>query len=85
MGEHLGIIVDFKEGTLSVTPARVQKFKAVLTSVMEIDFSTARFVPKVVGIIISMDLGFGPVLRMGLVCHIWILLKLLFGMLEFFF
>ena len=32
--EHLGFIIDFNEGTLSVTPTRVQKFKTLLVSVL---------------------------------------------------
>ena len=64
VGEHLGFIIDFKEGTLSVTPTRVQKFKTLLVSLMEMEFPTARFVTKVAGTIISMGLGSGPVSRM---------------------
>ena len=63
LGEHLGFIIDFKEGTLSVTPTRVQKFKTLLVSLMGMEFPTARFVAKVVGAIISMGLGLGPVYR----------------------
>ena len=83
--EHLGFIIDFKEGTLSVTSTRVQKFKTLLVSLMGMVFPTARFVAKVVGTIISMDLGLGPVSQMWTQCHIWTLLKLLFRMLGFVF
>ena len=63
-GEHLGFIVDLSEGIFSVTPKRVQKFKILLKALMETDFPTARFVAKIVGTIISMGLGLGPVTRM---------------------
>ena len=46
---RLGFIVDLNEGTFSVTPKRVQKFKNLLKAVTEMDFPTARFVAKVVG------------------------------------
>ena len=59
VGERLGFTVDFKEGTLSVTPARVQK--ALLASIMGMEFPTARFVAKVVGTIIFMGFCLGPV------------------------
>ena len=63
-GEHLGFIVDLSEGIFSVTPKRVQKFKNLLKALMETDLPTARFVAKIVGTIISMGLGLGPVTRM---------------------
>ena len=57
VGEHLGFIIDFIEGTLFVTPTRVQKFKTLLVSIMGMEFPAARFVAEVVGTIISMGLG----------------------------
>ena len=63
-GEHLGFIVDLNEGIFSVTPKRVHKSKNLLKAVTEMDFPTARFVAKVVGTIIFMGLGLGPVTRM---------------------
>ena len=62
-GEHLGFIVDLKDGSLSVSPSRAEKFKSLLGSVSH-NSMTARSVARIIGMIISMGLALGPVARM---------------------
>ena len=85
VGEHLGFIIDFKEGTLSVTLARVQKFKTLLNSMVGMEFPTATFVAKVVGTIYGFGFRASFLNVESNVNYIWTLLKLLSGMLEFVF
>ena len=63
-GEHLGFIVNLKDGSFSVTPSRVEKFKSLLGSVFY-NSMTARSAARIVGTIVSMRLNLGPVARMG--------------------
>ena len=59
----MGFIVNFKDGSFSVTPSRVEKFKSLLGSV-SYNSMTARSVARIVGTIVSMGLALGPVARM---------------------
>ena len=60
---HLGFIVDLKEGILSVTPARIQKSNKLLDLASKDFHLSARKIASLVGSIISMGLGIGPVAR----------------------
>ena len=62
-GQHLGFIVNLKEGSFSVIPSRIDKFKSLLSSV-SYNSMTARSVARIVGTIVSMALALGPVSRM---------------------
>ena len=62
-GQHLDFIVNLKEGSFSVIPSRIDKFKSLLSSV-SYDSTTARSVARIVGTIVSMALALGPVARM---------------------
>ena len=62
-GNHLGFIVNLKEGILSVTPARIQKLNKLLDLASKDFHLSARKVAGLVGSIISMGLGIGPVAR----------------------
>ena len=59
-GEHLGFYVNFKDGTFSLTQKRIEKFRALLDFIMESLFLTARLVARLVGAVISVGLGIGP-------------------------
>ena len=63
-GNHLGFIVNLKEGILSVTPARIQKLNKLLDLASKDFHLSARKVASLVGSIISMGLGIGPVARL---------------------
>ena len=60
---HLGYVVDLKEGILSVTPARIQKLNKLLDLASNDFHFSARKIASLVGSIISMGLGIGPVTR----------------------
>ena len=62
-GQHLGFIVNLKEGSFSVIPSRIDKFKSLLSSI-SYNSMTARSVARIVGTIVSMALALGPVARM---------------------
>ena len=70
-GMHLGFLVDLKNGIFTVLKSRVDKLKDLLrqlhgkphTMARSLD-TTARCLSRVVGTIISMGLGIGPVSRM---------------------
>ena len=60
---HLGFIVDLREEILSVTPARIQKLNKLLNLASKDLHLSARKIASLVGSIISMGLGIGPVAR----------------------
>ena len=62
-GEHLGFIVNLKDGSFSVTPSRVEKLKSLLGSV-SYNSMPARSVARIIGMIVSTGLALGPVARM---------------------
>ena len=62
-GEHLSFIVNLKDGSFSVTPSRVEKFKSLLGSV-SYNSMTTRSVARIIGMIVSIGLVLGPVVRM---------------------
>ena len=61
---HLGFLVDLKNGIFSVPKSRVDKLKDLLRQLHGKAHTTARCLARVVGAIISMGLGVGPVTRM---------------------
>ena len=63
-GQHLGYIVDLQKGIFSVTPARIDKFFALLEHISKEKLVSARFIAKLIGSIISMSLGVSPVCRL---------------------
>ena len=63
-GTHLGFFVDLKNGIFSVPKSRVDKLKDLLRQLHGKAHTTARCLARVVGTIISMGLGIGPVSRM---------------------
>ena len=63
-GQHLGYIVDLQKGIFSVTPARIDKLFALLEHISKEKLVSARFIAKLIGSIISMSLGVGPVCRL---------------------
>ena len=63
-GQHLGYIVDLQKGIFSVTPARIDKLFALLEHISKEKLVSARFIFKLIGSIISMSLGVGPVCRL---------------------
>ena len=58
---HLGFLVDMKNGIFSVPKSRVDKLKDLLKQLHGKAYTTARCLARVVGTIISMGLGIGPV------------------------
>ena len=63
-GMHLGFLVDLKNGIFTVPKSRVYKLKDLLRQLHGKARTTARCLARVVGSIISMGLGIGPVSRM---------------------
>ena len=61
IGEHLGFVVNLKEGTFSVTEKRKTKLMSKLEFISEVTQATARAIASLAGCIISMLLGVGPV------------------------
>ena len=57
--QHLGYIVDLQKGIFSVTPARIDKFFALLEHISKEKLVSARFIAELIGSIISMFLGVG--------------------------
>ena len=64
VGSHLGFLVDLKNGIFTLPESRVDKLKDLLRQLHGKTNTTARFLARVVGTIISMGLGIGPVSRM---------------------
>ena len=64
VGEHLGFVVNFKEGTFSVTEKRKSKLMSKLEFISKVTQPTARAIASLAGCIISMLLGVGPVARL---------------------
>ena len=62
--QHLGYIVDLQKGIFSVTPARIDKLFALLEHISKEKLVSARFIAKLIGSIIPMSLGVGPVCRL---------------------
>ena len=62
--EHLGFVVNLKEGTFSVTEKRKTKLMSKLEFISKVTQPTARAIARLAGCIISMLLGVGPVARM---------------------
>ena len=63
-GMHLGFVVDLKNGIFTLPKSRVEKLKNLLRQLHGKARTTARCLARVVGTIISMGLGIGPVSRM---------------------
>ena len=63
-GEHLGYLVDLKRGLFEVPQRRRDTLFNKLLEVEKIVLPTARVLASLVGVIISMYLGLGPVVRM---------------------
>ena len=63
-GEHLGYLVDLKRGLFKVPQRRRDTLFNKLSEVEKIVLPTARAMASLVGVIISMYLGLGPVVRM---------------------
>ena len=63
VGEHLGFVGNFKEGTYSVTEKRKSKLMSKLEFISRVTQPTARAIASLAGCIISMLLGVGPVAR----------------------
>ena len=63
-GVHLGFLVDLKKGIFTVPKSRVDKLKDLLKKLHGKTRTMARCLARVVGTIISMGLGIGPVSRM---------------------
>ena len=59
-----GFLEDLKNGILTVPRSRIDKLKDLLRQLDGKTCTTARFLAPVVGMIISMELGIGPVSRM---------------------
>ena len=64
VGEHLGFVVNFKDGTFSVTEKRKSKSMSKLEFISRVSQPTARAKPSLAGCIISMLLGVGPMARL---------------------
>ena len=63
-GEHLGYVVDLKRGLFKVPQCRRDTMFTKLSEVEKVALPTARELASLVGSIISMYLGLGPVVRM---------------------
>ena len=63
-GEHLGYLVDLKRGLFKVPQHRRDTLFTKLSEVEKIVLPTARALASLVGVIISMYFGLGPVVRM---------------------
>ena len=63
-GQHSGYIVDLLKGIFFVTQARIDKLFALLEHISKEKLISARFIAKLIGSIISMSLGVGPVCRL---------------------
>ncbi len=63
-GEHLGSLVDLANGLFTVPKRRKIKLVKKLNEIRGTELPTARALASVVGSIISMSLGLGPVARM---------------------
>ena len=64
-GELLGFILDLKTGTFQVPPRRVESFRLVLDSIVSRRFvATARQLARFTGLLSSMGLALGPVVRL---------------------
>ena len=61
---HLGFLVDLKNGIFSVPKSGVDKLKDLLRQLHGKAHTTARCLARVVGTVISMGLGIGPVSHM---------------------
>ena len=61
---HLGFLVDLKNGIFTVPKPRIDKLKDLLKQLHSKTGTAARFLAPVVGTIISVGLGIGPVSRM---------------------
>ena len=64
VGEHLGFVVNFKEGTFSVTEKRKSKLMSKLDFISGVTQPTARAIASLSGCILSMLLVVGPVARL---------------------
>ena len=64
-GELLGFILDLRSGTFQVPPKRVQSVSLLLQSVVSKGFlASARQLPRFTGLLASMGLALGPVVRL---------------------
>ena len=66
VGEHLGFVVNFKEGTFSVTEKRKSKLMSKLEFISRVSQPTARAIARLAGCIISMLLAVGPVAHLSI-------------------
>ncbi|XP_028418047.1 uncharacterized protein LOC114542824 [Dendronephthya gigantea] len=64
-GELLGFIMDLQSGTFSVPPKRVEHLRRVLQEITVQEFITsARNLSRLTGLLVSMGLALGPVVRL---------------------
>ena len=64
-GELLGFIMDLQSGTFRVPPRRVDILRGVLQNVVSTDFAaSARCLSRLAGLLVSMGLALGPVVRL---------------------
>ena len=63
-GQHLGYIVDLQKRIFLVTQARIDKLFALLEHISKEKLVFVRLIPKLIGSVISMSLGVGPVSRL---------------------